>query len=148
MSGQVFGRILVAVDDSPAALAAARLAVALAARTGGGVRFVHVGGNGEVTSALRAMGRDGALAARRSAAVDALLQHVAAQAEHEGITAETGSGSGQPAALVLAEARRWHADLVVLGRSDAGGPGRTHIGSVAREVLEFADVPVLVVPRP
>jgi nucleotide-binding universal stress UspA family protein len=93
------------------------------------------------------MGRDG-LAARRSEGAAALLRHVAAQAEQEGVPAETGSGSGPPAAIVLAEARRWHADLVVMGRSDAGGPGRTDIGSVAREVLEFAEVPVLVVPRP
>ncbi|WP_193311374.1 universal stress protein [Georgenia satyanarayanai] len=147
MDQRVFGRVLVAVDDSPGALAAVRVAVALAAHTAAVVRFLHVGGDGEAAGALTSMGRGTGLATRSSDAAASLLRHVGTVAEQRGVASEGASGWGHPAALVLAEARRWQADLVVIGRSGARGPGRTAVGSVTREVLEFADVPVLVVPR-
>jgi nucleotide-binding universal stress UspA family protein len=54
---------------------------------------------------------------------------------------------GAAAAQVLAESRRWHADLVVLGRSGQHSRSATPgLGSQVRHVLEFTDVPVLVVP--
>lgn len=144
---QSVARILVAVDDSPAGLAAAQVAVDLAAHTGATVRFVHVIGDGELVRALQSLGRDGKLASARSDSADALLRHVAGTAARAGVPAETDNLAGEPAALLLAAAQRWDADLVVMGRSDVRGPGRPYVGSVTREVLEFSDVPVLVVPR-
>jgi nucleotide-binding universal stress UspA family protein len=146
VSVQPLTRILVAVDDSPAALVAARLAVDLAGRTGATVHFVHVIGDGELVRALESVGRDGKLDSARSEAADALLRHVAATAARAGVAAETSSLAGEPAELVLAVAQRWDADLVVMGRSDVRGPGEPYVGAVTREVLEFSDVPVLVVP--
>lgn len=147
MTSRPFTRILVAVDDSPAGLAAAQVAVDLAAPTGATVRFVHVIGDGELVRALQTLGHDGALATARSAAADSLLRHVAGVAERAGVPAETSSLSGEPAALLLGAAQHWDADLVVMGRSDVRGPGRPYVGSVTREVLEFSEAPVLVVPR-
>jgi nucleotide-binding universal stress UspA family protein len=147
VSVQPLARILVAVDDSPAALVAARLAVDLAGRTGATVHFVHVLGDGELVRALQSVGRDGKLASARSDAADALLRHVAATAARAGVAAETSSLAGEPAALVLASAQRWDADLVVMGRSDTRGAGEPYVGAVTREVLEFSDVPVPVVPH-
>jgi nucleotide-binding universal stress UspA family protein len=49
---------------------------------------------------------------------------------------------------VLAQAREWRADLVVLGRSREAGVGDPFIGGQTRLVLEFTDIPVLVVPPP
>lgn len=147
MTSQMFSRILVAVDDSPAALAAVHVAVGLAARNGALVRFVHVIGDGELASALARMGRDGTLEATRSAAADSLLRHVSAEARAAGVRTEKASLVGEPAALLLGEARDWDADLVVIGRSDVGGAGRAYVGAVTRQVLEFSEAPVLVVPR-
>jgi nucleotide-binding universal stress UspA family protein len=147
MTTQPFARILVAVDDSPAALDAVQVAVDLAAGSGALVRFVHVIGDGALLRALESLGRDGTLAATRSDAADALLRHVAAIAERAGVRAETSSLSGEPAALLLGAAQHWDAGLVVMGRSDVRGPGHPYVGSVTREVLEFSDAPVLVVPR-
>lgn len=53
---------------------------------------------------------------------------------------------GDAGAVILAEADRWNADLLVVGR-----PVRTAIagpapGGVATHLLEFADVPVLAIP--
>ena len=47
MTAAMFHKVLVAVDDSPAALAAARAANDIAARTGAHLRFVHVTSDGE-----------------------------------------------------------------------------------------------------
>lgn len=147
MTLEPFARILVAVDDSPAALAAARVAVALAARSGARLRFVHVLGDGELVRALATPGERGLqVDQRRSTASQALLRHVAAEAARAGVAAETVGLEGHPAALLLTDAREWAADLVVLGRSDEHGPGRAYVGTVTRHVLEFADTPVLVVP--
>ena len=147
MNTQPFRRILVAVDDSPAALAAVRTAVALAVSTEGCLRFVHVVGDGVLLRGLERLGRDGELAATRSGAASSLLRHVCAEAERAGVQADSLRLAGEPGALLLRAARVWDADLVVIGRSDARGAGSAYVGTVAREVLEFSDAPVLVVPR-
>lgn len=148
MTAAMFHRILVAVDDSAAALAAARAAIDVAVRTGAHLRFVHVTSDGELVRALADQGRDRHLAARRNKAAVALLDHVGAEAERAGIQAETKHLHGDPAAIVLAAVSDWGADLLVIGRSDIRGAGRPYVGTVTRHVLELVDIPVLVVPRP
>lgn len=148
MTAAMFQRVLVAVDDSPAALAAARAAIDIAARTGAHLRFVHVTSDGELLRALAEQGRDGHLAARRNKAAVALLDHVGAEAERAGIQAERQHLHGDPAAIVLAAVGDWGADLLVIGRSNIRGAGRPYVGSVTRHVLELVDIPVLVVPHP
>jgi nucleotide-binding universal stress UspA family protein len=143
-----FHKVLVAVDDSPAALAAARAGIDFAVGVRAHLRFVHVTSDGEVLRALADRGRDNQLATRRNKAAVALLHHVGAEAERAGIRAETKQLNGDPAAMVLAEASDWGADLLVIGRSDVRGAGRPYVGTVTRHVLELVDIPVLVVPRP
>jgi len=148
MTAPMFDKILVAVDDSPAAFAGARAAVDIAARTGAQLRFVHVTSDGVLVHQLVSMGRDGELATRRNKAAVSLLHHVGAEAERAGVQAETTHLEGDPAALLLAEASNWGADLLVIGRSGVRGTGQPYVGSVTRKVLELAEAPVLVVPRP
>ncbi|MFZ1179340.1 MAG: universal stress protein [Mycobacterium sp.] len=148
MTTRMFHKVLVAVDDSPAALAAARAAVDFAARTGAQLRFVHVTSDGKLLRALANRGHDSELATRRNKAAMALLRHVGAEAERAGIQAETKHLEGDPAASVLAEVSDWGAALLVIGRSDVRGAGRPYVGTVTRHVLELVDIPVLVVPRP
>jgi nucleotide-binding universal stress UspA family protein len=145
-----FSRILVAVDDSPAALAAVRRAVHLAALEHARLLLVHVLGDGELDRALARLARRerGSRGPSRDDAAAALLRHVRAEAGRSGVTAETRSVTGKPATCLLDAAREWGADLVVIGRSDAGGTGHGYVGAVTREVLEFSDTAVLVVPRP
>ncbi len=144
------GRILVAVDDTPAALHAARAAVDLAPTQAAHVRFVHVLTDGELArhfaAAHRATRHNSGLQARRASGAASLLAHVAAVARRAQVPAETLDLQGDPASVILDEAASWPADLVVLGRSRARGAGHSFLGPVARHVLEFSEVPVLVVP--
>ena len=148
MTSKTPQRILVAVDDSPAALAAVQVAVGIATRTGARVRFVNVVSDGLLVTGLSTLDRAGALDERRGASAASLLHHVRARAESAGVQAETVRLEGDPAPNLLAQARGWHADLVVVGRSDVRGSGRPYVGTVTRHVLEFSECPVLVVPRP
>jgi nucleotide-binding universal stress UspA family protein len=139
-------RIMVALDGSPAALACARFAIGLGEALGARVDFVHVEVDGEVARALEVL--DGAgLAARRDREAAALLERMCAEARAVGVESEAHLLSGVAGARLLAEAEAWHADLVVLGRSDRAGPGRSGVGSVAGHVLELSACPVLVVPQ-
>ena len=140
-------RLLVAVDDSAAALRAVDIAVRLAAASGAEVRFVHVTGDGTLRRAL-APGGEGALPDRVGRGVEALLDRVAAQAREAGVPCSVRALAGEPEAEVIAQALSWGADLVVIGRSQSGAVGRPYVGHVTRHILEFSDAPVLVVPRP
>jgi nucleotide-binding universal stress UspA family protein len=142
-------RILLAVDDSPAALAATRTAVELAAALGAQVRAVHVLRDHVLSNALlAATGRQDARE-RLDVAASSVLDHVARLARTAGVDLEPALVEGEPAHAILAQARAWPADLIVIGKSDqqrrAGAP---YVGGETANVLEFAEQPVLVVAPP
>lgn len=63
-----------------------------------------------------------------------------------GVTVETATEEGEPAATVLDVAAREGVDVIVIG-AHGGGPGSDDaLGSTARAILEGADRPVVVVP--
>ena len=76
------------------------------------------------------------------------MRHVEEAAERAGVPGAGVSLEGEPGRVLLAEARDWHADLLVVGRADVTRPGTAYVGEVARQLLEFSDLPVLVVPQP
>jgi nucleotide-binding universal stress UspA family protein len=142
----VIKRILLAVDDSPAALAAATLAVDLARALGAELRVLHVVVvDGALTELIRPFARAD-VETRRDSAGEALLAHVAQLADAAGVTADPVLMLGEPARCVLDQTRTWPADLVVLGRSHPHGTGAPYIGQETQRVLEFCDRPVLVIP--
>lgn len=138
-------RILVAVDDSAAGLASARLAVRLATQLGASLRLVHVVGDSGVASALKRSGEP-ALSERRDAAAEGLIRHVEGLARAAGLEAEAIELYGDPAQLILEQARRWPAELIVIGRGAERGLGGPYVGRETRIVLELAEQPVLVMP--
>jgi nucleotide-binding universal stress UspA family protein len=138
--------VLVAVDDSPGGLAALRFGVQLAREVGATLRAVTVVGDGQVRAALDH--GDAQLDARREATADAVLRYAAELARAYEVPAEMSKTLGTAADCVLEQARNWPADVVVLGRSREAGVGEPFIGGQTRLVLEFTDVPVLVVPPP
>jgi nucleotide-binding universal stress UspA family protein len=135
-------KIVVAVDDSPAALAAARLAIGLAAALGSRITAVAV--HHEATSAVHDVSSspvtdptDGNLP---------VLRYVAARARRAGVPCESEVIVGEVVESVLSRADSLSAGLIVLGRSDRHRAGDPYVGSHTRRVLEFSDRPVLVVP--
>jgi len=140
-----FQQILVAVDDSPAGLAAARAAVDLAADLGATVRAITVLRDHVLTGAI---GGEPANTERRLAAGGrSLLAWVVDLASARGVSCDTVEQDGDPFRRILDEADAWDADLIVMGRSDRRGPSSPYLGSETAHVLEFTDRPVLVVPR-
>jgi len=120
-------RILVAVDDSAPALAAAAYAIELARTQDAQLNFVTVSETDRDTGSV--------------------LRHVAALAERDGVVAvTTRRDGGQPFDVILDHADAWEADLIVVGRSDLRRPGQPYVGSQTEHLLEFTRLPVVVVP--
>ena len=122
-------RILVAVDDSRPALAAAEYAIQLALANAAELHFVTV--------------------AEPDRSTDGIISHVSALAEAAGIAPTSTTLHGQPPfELLLAFVDEWGADLIIMGRSDLRRPGQPYVGSQTEHLLEFTHIPVLVVPDP
>lgn len=145
-------RILVAIDDSSDALAAAHLAIEIAAGASATLRVLHLLTDHGLSDLLgepeAGAAAGGPVTERRTAGARSLLRHVQRLAKRAGVTAEMRLVEGDAGSGILAEARDWGADLVVVGRSSQAGPGAPYIGQQVRQVLEFAQQPVLVVPAP
>ncbi len=139
-------RIVVAVTDSPQSLRAARAAIALAASTSARLLVATVIQDGMVARALARASTEGQGEERLRTSADALLRHVERMAASDGVRADTLELAGEPAAQIAAEARRWSADLIVVGRRDQVGPSLPALGRVAQQLIELTEVPVLVVP--
>ena len=142
MSG--FRRILVAVDDSPGGLDAARAAIDLAAGSSGELRAVTVLQDHLLAGIIG--GRHSDTAARVAGGARSLLGWVAQAAAARGVPCQTLTREGEPFRRILEEADDWGADLIVMGRSDRRGPSSPYLGSETAHVLEFTKRPVLVVP--
>jgi nucleotide-binding universal stress UspA family protein len=146
----MIARILLAVDDSPAGLAAADVALSLAQTCGADVRAVTVLLDGPFDARLASGASSGeapqAIRARRGGGQTALLRHVATLGLKHDVVPQTVALVGSPAPAILAEARDYQPDVIVIGRSGGRRSGEPYVGSEVRHVLEFADQPVLVVP--
>jgi len=76
------------------------------------------------------------------------LAQAAEKVRQSGMTAETAllEATGERVASVIdGEARRWSADLIVIGTHGRSGLSRLLLGSVAEGVVRGASVPVLLV---
>lgn len=128
--------IIVAVDDLPAAAAAARAAVRLARDLAAPLVFVYVrrGPSSALGRPYYQRRLDAEIRAGRRT-----LDHALAAAEQAGVLATGEQLEGNPARRVVEFARHRGARLVVLGSR------RLRLGrSVSREVIRSADRPVLV----
>jgi nucleotide-binding universal stress UspA family protein len=109
-------RVLLAVDDSAGSVAAVRAAVELAAACGAAIDVVTVLGDAVAAEALATASSSGQVLRRRERAATALLRHAAEAADRAAVPVHTVQLCGEPARHILAEARRCHADLIVVGR--------------------------------
>jgi len=134
--------ILLAVNDSPAAFYAAEVAVAVARRLSARLRAVSVVSEAEP----RILDRSPELTREGDPSAQAALRHVTALGTAAGVDVVTVQRFGNVAAEILDEALTCEADLILMARVGRPGHVLQHLGSITQHVLEFATVPVLVVP--
>ena len=59
---------------------------------------------------------------------------------------EIAISTGQPADVIIAEAERWQAELIVMGTHSHSALEKILLGTVASKVLEKTEIPVYMVP--
>ncbi len=142
----MISRILLAADDSPDTLAAARVAIDLAGTRHTRLRVVHVATDHVLDRALESASRRPSVETRRAESAATILARIASMATQAGVEVETSLLSGEVVPAVLDFAREWGADLIIVGKSARSASGEPYVGTHARHLLEFSEQPVLVVP--
>ena len=139
-----YRKVLVAVDDSPAAGWAQGVAADLAKELGASVALVHVTGTSFRFPADWNYVEDELRARKRMEGEDLLGRAVALMpptgGRVEAILREGGAGRE-----IVRAARDWGADLVVMGSRGRGRVGTLVQGSTTQEVIHDAPCPVVVV---
>jgi nucleotide-binding universal stress UspA family protein len=148
----MYQRILVPVDGSPTSDRGVAEAIELARLTGGSLRILHVvdapvtsigfeGFDGTAENILELVEQDG----------QRIVDKAVTTVRTAGIQCDsvTSNGlQGRVSELVAEAARRWKADIIVLGTHGRRGVGRVMLGSDAEQILRLAPVPVLLVRAP
>jgi nucleotide-binding universal stress UspA family protein len=141
-------KILLAIDDSKFSKAALQSVLALAPPKGTQVRVLHVI---EPPSVLVARGMGGYSAnlrmvweAQRKNGQE-LVERFAKELVRAGFKVTTSIIQGEPRSKVVDVAKKWHADLIVLGSHGRRGLERFLMGSVSEAVVHHAPCSVQVV---
>lgn len=136
-------RVLIATDLSSHADDALVLVAGLAMPAGSAVRIVHVIEPFPAINAL-APATMLTLAAEGERELMTELDRKAAMFRERAVVVQTALVIGRPADMIVDEAQRFHADLVVMGSRGRRRVAATLLGSVSAEVVDRAPCPVLV----
>jgi nucleotide-binding universal stress UspA family protein len=74
-----------------------------------------------------------------------LLAPAKAELERAGVRHTSFVEFGDPADVIVARAKEWTVDLIVMGTQGRGAIGSLLLGSVAQQVLRQAEMPVMLV---
>ena len=142
-------KILVPVDGSEASLAAHRLALEAARAFGAEIILLYVVDSSALDEIVRLSGRERPhLLHEMQESGMKLLLSLSQEAQQQGIGARVDIQTGMPDEVILDEAHRHQAGLIVMGKIGRKRHRRSLLGSVTERILEAADLPVLVVsPR-
>jgi nucleotide-binding universal stress UspA family protein len=139
-------KILVPVDGSEAALAAHRLALETARAFGAEVVLLYVVDTSALDEIVRLSGRERPhLLAEMQESGMKLLLSLSQEAQRQGVSAVVDIHTGMPDEVILDEANRHQAGLIVMGKVGRKRHRRSLLGSVTERILEASDLPVLVV---
>lgn len=138
-------RIIIALDDSDHAAWSVRAATRYALAMGAEVVLLHVINPAATLSAdyANAYAYEGVRVGQRQKA-DALLERAAALVPAT-VHVEQLVREGDAAEEIVAAAREWEADLIVMGTRGLGRLATFLLGSTAEEVIRHAHCPVLTV---
>jgi nucleotide-binding universal stress UspA family protein len=136
----MFKNILFCTDGSDNTKCAERNAFKLAKESGGTVHIISVADTTDEFEALAPGLTDSMLAKAREVAEGAVTR-----AAEAGVKAEAIVRSGEPHERVLQVAQETGADVIVLGTHGRKGFMNVVMGSVTRQVIAQAPIPVLVI---
>jgi nucleotide-binding universal stress UspA family protein len=145
----MYRRVLISIDDSDSSQAALEHGIKLAHDQQADVRIIHII---DTQSLYTYEGIDiGSILAAWRRVGQAVLDHAVVQAQQAGAAVVSSTlleteGRRIPS-VIVAEAERWSADLIVLGTHGRHGIDRLLMGSVAEGVVRTAPVPVLLIRK-
>lgn len=140
--GRVFNRLLVAVDRTQPSGWAIASAVNLAKEVGGKVGLVHVTADVGFTPEFAYSESSVLLEHRREA--EEILKRAEASVP-ESLRAGSILKAGDPMQQIVAAAKEWKADLIVIGTHGRGPVTHFLLGSTAEAVVRHAHCPVLTI---
>jgi nucleotide-binding universal stress UspA family protein len=147
-----YRRILVPVDGSPTSNAGLREAIRLAKGQDASLQLVHVADQHYITM----MGLETAIAlddfmASITQAGRGILRKAERLVRKEGLEPSTvllETLTGPAADPIVRQAKKWKADLIVIGTHGRRGVRRLVMGSDAEQIVRTSPVPVLLVRAP
>jgi nucleotide-binding universal stress UspA family protein len=150
----MFTTILVPVDGSKPAQAALELAVNVALKYDAGLVLLHVvahRGSELVPPDLRELERVEHVRITERDLLESTGKRIVAKAEDRARSlgarkVETVVATGNPARVIVDEAKARGANLIVMGRRGLGDLGGLFMGSVTHKVSQLANCPCLTVP--
>ena len=152
----MFRRILVPLDGSPTANRGLDAAIALAKNQSARLCLVHVVDELVVTQGLNGTmyvppGNIEDLLSALRASGEKLLRKAGEKIRQRRIRFDTAlieTAGHRVADLIVKQAKKWHADVIVLGTHGRRGLSRVVMGSDAEMIVREAPVPVLLVRSP
>lgn len=139
-------RILVATDGSAASSVAVKKGIELAKATGAEVIGIYVVDEVAILNAVRLFGADKEdLERKLQATGEEAVRDLKRMADNAGVPVETVVTTGVPANSIIELAKERGVDMIVMGGHGQSGVTKFIIGSVVKNVLYRATVPVLVV---
>ncbi len=140
----LFHRIVIPVDGSMFSYHAVEMACELAHVHGSRLLIVHVIDSAVEEQVCRLSGRPmEELHREMERSAGAFLMDMERIVLDRGGRVSTVLKEGVPHEVILNEADRWQADLVVMGKLGRRGITGILMGSVAQRVIEFSHIPVL-----
>lgn len=144
----VYKRILVPVDGSPTSMAGLKEALRLARNQKARVRLINIVDELMIFSSSEAGLNIEPIIESMKRAGKRVLGRAAKLAAAQGLRPETElweNATGRVAEVLIGRAKRWRADLIVMGTHGRRGVNRMLLGSDAELVVRNSPVPVLLV---
>lgn len=142
----MYRKILVPIDSSPTAALGLREAIRLAKDQNAALRVVHVVDKMAIIGVAEAGMNPRPVLAKLARSGRAVLDAARRSAKKLGVEADTVLReplTKRVADEVLSEAKKWRADLIVMGTHGRRGLRRLVLGSDAEQIVRLANVPVL-----
>ena len=143
----MYQRILIPVDGSPTSDRALQEALGLARQQNAQLKLVHVVVDIRFVDIESYINYAELQETMRSNGNKVLMQAQTA-VKQAAMTAEVKlleAGGERVASVIVAEAERWPADLIIIGTHGRSGFSRLLFGSVAEGVVRTAHIPVLLI---